>query len=60
MVRSDEDVQKRMTGTGYYMQQTVTAGELDNFHVYEATKQRENEYMAQNATIMLKDGRFDE
>lgn len=42
-VRNED--QMRMTGNSY-MQNTVTAGELDNFHVYEAMKQQENEYMA--------------
>jgi len=33
---------------------------MDNFHFYQDQKQRENEYMAQNPTIMLKNGVFDE
>lgn len=45
VVRKDEENLMRMTGNSY-MQETVTAGDLDNFHVYEAMKHRENEYMA--------------
>lgn len=38
----------------------VTAQELDNFHVYQSLKQRENEYMSQNPTILMRNGHFDE
>lgn len=60
VVRQD-DLAKR-TATSFQMNATqeVSAHDLDNYHVYEALKQRENEYMAQNQTIMLKNGHFDE
>ena len=48
VVRQD-DLAKR-TATSFQMNATqeVSAHDLDNYHVYEALKQRENEYMAQN------------